>query len=79
VPVTFAGAAPGFGADVMCGALRAGDIRSGADGRALAMLRLDRAFLGGLEAEGVALTLDPPAWLRDRFTPPTPVDTLAVP
>ena len=51
LPITFDGPQPAFGAEVLAGSLRAGEVRSGGDGRAMALLRLDRI-------EGAALTVD---------------------
>ncbi len=66
VPIAFDGPPPEPGAEVLAGELRAGEVRSGRDGRALALLRLDRAF-GATEAltvEGRPVRLDPPDWLK---------------
>jgi folate-binding protein YgfZ len=65
VPLRFDGAAPAFGAEVLSGELRAGEVRSSAAGRALALIRLDRAALGNLTVEGRAVRLDPPDWMDD--------------
>jgi tRNA-modifying protein YgfZ len=67
-PVAFEGEAPAFGAAIRVGDFEIGSVRSGADGRALAFLRLDRAREaidkgGVLTADGKALRLDPPVWL----------------
>jgi folate-binding protein YgfZ len=66
VPIVFDGAPPEPGSEVLVGERRAGEVRSGRDGRALALLRLDRAF-GATEAltvEGRLVRLDPPDWLK---------------
>jgi tRNA-modifying protein YgfZ len=67
-PVVFDGAPPPYGTPVRAGEAELGSIRSGVAGRAIALLRLDRA-LGAIE-KGEALTagdkpvrLDPPPWL----------------
>ena len=44
-PIHFAGPAPEPGAELLAGGLRAGVVRSGADGAAIAVLRLDRLAL----------------------------------
>ena len=64
-PIVFEGAAPEFGVIVNAGAAEIGDVRSGLDGRALAMVRLDRAAEAAapLTAGGKTLRLDPPPWL----------------
>lgn len=64
-PVVFEGEALPAGAIVRAGEAELGSIRSGVVGRALALLRLDRALAAGapLSAEGRVLRLDPPPWL----------------
>lgn len=67
-PVVFEGPPPVFGASVRAGDVELGQIRSGREGRALALLRLDRALEAAdagqkFFAEGRELRLDPPAWL----------------
>ncbi|MFM8821404.1 MAG: YgfZ/GcvT domain-containing protein [Phenylobacterium sp.] len=59
VPIRFEGPPPARGSEVLNGDLRAGEVRSGVDGMALALLRLDR--LGGaLTAEGRTVSAEPP-------------------
>lgn len=67
-PIRFDGPAPPPGTPVMAGSAMLGTVRSGQHGRAIALLRLDRAQEA--LAQGQALTaadrpvqLDPPAWL----------------
>jgi len=48
---------------VLAGDLRAGAVLSGIDGRAMALVRLDRAEAGGLTAEGRAVEVARPDWL----------------
>ena len=67
VPLTFDGAPPPFGAEVLSGDLRAGEIRSGVDGRALALVRLDRTAVGNLTVKGRAVRLDPSDWMETSF------------
>jgi len=64
-PVSFEGDAIAPGAPVTAGAAELGTIRTGAAGRAIALIRLDRALTASepLTASGRALKLDPPAWL----------------
>lgn len=67
-PVVFDGPAPAFGAPVVAGAAELGQIRTGGAGRAMALLRLDRALAAQqdgvkITAEGREMRLDPPAWL----------------
>lgn len=61
-PIAFDGPPPPPGTAVMAGALRAGEVLSGADGRAMALLRLDRAQGGDLVVDGRPVRLDIPAW-----------------
>ncbi len=65
VPIAFDGPPPSPGAEVLVGTLRAGEVRSGVDGRALALLRLDRAASGELQVDGRPVRLDTPDWLQD--------------
>ncbi|HLI67593.1 MAG TPA: folate-binding protein [Caulobacteraceae bacterium] len=63
LPLVFEGAAPPFGAEVMAGALRAGEVRSGAEGRAMALLRLDRIAGAALSVDGRAVAVERPAYV----------------
>ncbi len=72
VPVRFAGAEPGAGAAVTAGDRQIGRIGSTADGRAVALLRLDRvaeALSRGepLMAGGTVIHLVKPDWARFAF------------
>ena len=70
VPIVFDGPAPPFGAPVQTeGGLRAGEALSGRDGRALALLRLDRAVSGPLVCDGRPVTLDIPPWWPEGTLP----------
>jgi folate-binding protein YgfZ len=51
LPIVFDGPAPAFGSEILAGSLRAGEVLSGIEGRAMALVRLDRI-------EGVMLTVD---------------------
>ncbi|WP_340645650.1 folate-binding protein YgfZ [Phenylobacterium sp.] len=62
LPLTFDGAAPAFDAEVLLGDRRAGEVLSGQDGRAMALVRLDRID-GDLTADGKAVRVERPAWL----------------
>jgi folate-binding protein YgfZ len=69
VPVAFEGGAPETGLPVMAGDKQIGNMGSSADGRGLAMLRLDRvtdAQAAGtpITAGGIPLTLVKPDWVR---------------
>jgi len=62
LPLTFEGPAPAFGAEVLAGELRAGEVRWGVDGQAMALLRLDRIEEGGLTVEGRAVRATAPGY-----------------
>ena len=62
LPVAFDGPPPPFGAEVLNGELRAGEVLSGRDGSAMALLRLDR-LEGVLTVEGRDVTVRRPAWM----------------
>lgn len=62
-PITFDGPPPVFGAEILAGELRAGEVLSGRDGRAMASLRLDRIDAGGLTVEGRPVAVDWPGWM----------------
>jgi folate-binding protein YgfZ len=66
LPLAFEGPAPAFGAEVLNGELRAGEVRSGDDGGAMALLRLDR-LEGVLTADGRAVTVRRPGWMARTF------------
>lgn len=62
LPLAFDGPAPASGTEVLAGDLRAGEVLSGRDGRAMALLRLDR-ISGPLTADGRPVTVDWPGWV----------------
>jgi folate-binding protein YgfZ len=63
VPITFDGPCPPPGTPVETAqGLRAGEVLSGQEGRALALLRLDRAVSGPLTVRDRPVHLDVPAW-----------------
>ena len=62
LPIAFDGPPPPPGAEILAGDLRAGEVLSGADGRAMAMVRLDRIEAGPLSVDGRACAVDRPAW-----------------
>ena len=75
VPIAFDGPPPPPGAPVETDqGLRAGEVLSGRAGRALALLRLDRAVCGPLGCQGRAVTLDVPPWWP-AATLPTDLET----
>lgn len=62
--IAFDGPTPDYGAPVLAGAAEIGAVRTGMDGRAMALLRLDRALAAEtLRAGDKPVTLDPPGWL----------------
>lgn len=62
LPIAFDGPPPPFGAEVLNGELRAGEVLSGRDGSAMALLRLDR-LEGLLTVEGRPVEARRPAWM----------------
>jgi folate-binding protein YgfZ len=67
-PIVFDGAAPEYGATVTAGEAELGSVRTGIEGRAIALLRLDRASDAvakgvNLSSGGKIVRLDPPPWL----------------
>ncbi len=66
LPIRFEGPPPPFGAEVMAGDLRAGEVLTGGEGLAMALLRLDRIEQAELTVDGRPVKAAAPAWL----TPP---------
>jgi folate-binding protein YgfZ len=67
-PIAFEGEAIAYGTPVLAGEAETGSVRTGLAGRAIALLRLDRAVESGsggrlLTAAGRKIRLDPPPWL----------------
>jgi folate-binding protein YgfZ len=69
-PIAFEGPAPAAGSEVLAGRLRAGEVLSGMDGRAMALVRLDRVAGAELTVEGRPVRLERPAWFTAATTPP---------
>ncbi|HUO21047.1 MAG TPA: folate-binding protein [Caulobacteraceae bacterium] len=69
VPIAFDGPAPAYGTQVSVGDLRAGEVLSGVEGRAMALLRLERALSGDLTVDGRKVALDIPAWWPEGTLP----------
>lgn len=63
LPLAFEGAALAPGAEVLAGTLRAGEVLSGRDGRAMALLRLDRIAGADLTVDGRPVRADAPDWI----------------
>jgi folate-binding protein YgfZ len=67
-PIAFEGAPIAYGTPVLVGEAEIGSVRTGVEGRAIALLRLDRAIDAvaaskPLTAAGREIRLDPPPWL----------------
>jgi len=69
VPVAVEGAVPPPGTPVLRAGVEVGELRSGRDGLALALLRLDALDDGGLTVDGQPLTPRVPAWMRLQGVP----------
>jgi folate-binding protein YgfZ len=63
LPIVFDGPAPMAGAEVLAGTLRAGEVLSGGDGRAMALVRLDRIEGAALTVDGRACRVETPEWM----------------
>lgn len=64
LPITFDGPPPAMGTEVLNGELRAGEVMTGHDGAAIALLRLDR-LEGALTVDGRPVTVHRPAFLPE--------------
>jgi tRNA-modifying protein YgfZ len=64
LPITFDGPPPPMGTEVLNGELRAGEVMTGRDGAAMALLRLDRLD-GPLTVDGRAVAVHRPAFLPE--------------
>ena len=64
LPIAFDGPAPAFGAEVLAGTLRAGEVLTGRNGRAMALLRLDRIADAALTVEGRTVRVETPDWAQ---------------
>jgi len=65
LPIVFDGPAPAHGTEVLAGDLRAGEVLSGRDGRAMALLRLDRALGAELTVDGRPAKAEVPLWMTE--------------
>lgn len=63
MPIAFDGPPPPPGAEVLAGDLRAGEVLSGVDGRAMALLRIDRIDGAELTVDGRPVRAEKPAWM----------------
>jgi folate-binding protein YgfZ len=62
LPLVVDGDSPAYGAEVLAGDLRAGEIRTGAGGRVMALLRLDRIADAALTVDGRAARVERPGY-----------------
>jgi folate-binding protein YgfZ len=62
LPIRFEGPPPAPGSEILAGDLRAGEVLSGADSGAMALVRLDRALGGNLTVDGRSVSLEQPGW-----------------
>ncbi len=69
LPLAFDGALPAPGAEVLAGELRAGQVLSGADGLAMASLRLDRIEGADLTVDGRPVQVVRPDWFERALKP----------
>jgi tRNA-modifying protein YgfZ len=66
LPIDFEGSAPAFGSEILAGSLRAGEVLSGMDGGAMALVRLDRIEGAELTVDGRPVRVRKPAWFPER-------------
>lgn len=62
--IAFDGPPPERGAEVLNGELRAGEVMTGAEGRAIALMRMDRLD-GDLTVDGRPVRVEKPDWIPD--------------
>jgi folate-binding protein YgfZ len=65
LPIDFDGPSPPEGAEILAGTLRAGEVCSGVEGRAMALVRLDRVEGAALTVQGRACSVFRPDWLSN--------------
>jgi tRNA-modifying protein YgfZ len=65
LPIAFDGPPPAFGAEVLAGERRAGEVLGGQTGRAMALLRLDRIEGASLSVEGRSVRVERPWYLSE--------------
>lgn len=70
LPIRFDGPPPAAGSELLNGERRAGEVLSGGEGQAIALVRLDRVIDGELTAEGRDVRTERPAWIGDAANPP---------
>jgi folate-binding protein YgfZ len=67
LPIAVEGPPLAPGTEVLAGELRAGVVTSSGEGRAIALLRLDRALGQALTADGRAAIVERPAWFLEAL------------
>ncbi len=70
LPLAFDGPAPASGTEVLAGDLRAGEVLSGGERRAIALVRLDRALGRDLTVDGRAARVEVPGWMAEAVAEP---------
>ncbi len=71
VGLSYEGAAPAFGAEILAGDLRAGEVRTAHGGRAITLVRLDRLGSAKLTVGGHGVDVYWPGYLPDDAQAPT--------
>jgi len=66
LPIAFEGAPLAFGAELLAGERRAGEVLSGGEGRAMALVRLDRIEGAALSVDGRSVQVERPPWFHRR-------------
>jgi folate-binding protein YgfZ len=69
LPITFDGPPPPSGAEILAGELRAGEVLSVGNGKAIAALRLDRALGKALTVDDRPVRAETPAWFPQAAHP----------
>ncbi|MDZ4375612.1 MAG: folate-binding protein YgfZ [Phenylobacterium sp.] len=69
LPVVFEGVAPAPETEILAGELRAGEVLSGGEGRAMALVRLDRALGAELTIAGRPARAEVPPWMAGALGP----------
>lgn len=64
-PIAFNGPPPPQGAEILAGALRTGEVLSGREGRAMALVRLDRIEGAELMVDGRPVRVERPDWFSE--------------
>lgn len=70
LPIRFDGPPPAPGSELLNGERRAGEVLSGREGQAIALVRLDRVVEGDLTAGGLSVQAVRPDWIGAAGDPP---------